>query len=94
MRENLSKRSQIVGGVAVALAASLTVGAPGTAEAAPVKFANCTAMHKYYKHGVAKSQAAAGKQVRQGHGKAVVKPTVYTANIASDRDKDGTACEA
>jgi hypothetical protein len=45
-------------------------------------------------HGVAKSTAAAAKQVKAGYGKPAVKPKVYWANVKSDRDKDGTACEA
>ena len=51
-------------------------------------------MHKVYKHGVAKSSTAAAKQVRAGYGRPAVKPLVYRANIKSDRDRDGTACEA
>ena len=53
-------------------------------------FANCTAMHKVWHHGVAKSRAASR---RDGHG-APVKPGVYAANQKSDRDHDGVACEA
>jgi hypothetical protein len=90
----MSKTRRIAASVAVALAATIAIGTAGKAEAAPVKFANCTAMHKHYKHGVAKSKVAAAKQVRQGNGKPAVKPMVYKANINSDRDKDGTACEA
>jgi hypothetical protein len=51
-------------------------------------------MHHVYKHGVAKSTAAANHQVRAGYGRPAVKPKVYAANAFSDRDKDGTACEA
>ena len=51
-------------------------------------------MHKVYKHGVAKSSTAAARQVRAGYGRPAVKPRVYRANLKSDRDKDGTACEA
>ena len=36
----------------------------------------------------------ANKQVRAGNGRPAVKPAVYAANKKSDRDKDGTACEA
>jgi Excalibur calcium-binding domain len=50
--------------------------------------------HKVYKHGVAKSSTAAARQVRAGYGRPAVKPLVYRANLKSDRDKDGTACEA
>jgi hypothetical protein len=74
--------------------ATLAMGAVNPADAAGRSFANCTAMHKVYKHGVAKSRAAATKQVRAGYGRPAVKPAVYAANKKSDRDKDGTACEA
>jgi hypothetical protein len=69
--------------------------APATAQ---TNYANCTALHRDFKHGVAKSYKAAKKQVRQGygmpaHGKHARK--VYWANYKSlDRDRDGTACEA
>ena len=83
----------------IGLAAATAVVAPIAVTAAPANaatssLANCTAMHKVYKHGVAKSSTAAAKQVRAGYGRPAVKPLVYRANVNSDRDKDGTACEA
>ncbi|CAL4859900.1 excalibur calcium-binding domain-containing protein [Microbacterium sp. MM2322] len=59
-------------------------------------FANCTAMHKTYKGGVAKSGVKYNKV--RGKNKAFkVKPTIstalYNANKKMDRDKDGIACE-
>jgi len=74
-----------------ALVAPITVAGPADAA---THFANCTAMHHVYKHGVARSAAAANHQVRMGYGRPAVKPAVYAANSSSDRDKDGTACEA
>jgi hypothetical protein len=56
-------------------------------------YPNCTAMHRVWKHGVARSVKAANKQVRTGHYKPAVKPAVYRVNNESDADKDGTACE-
>lgn len=79
--------------VALAFATAAAVLVPGQAEAA-TRFANCTAMHKVYKYGVAKSNAAADYQVRHGNHRPAVRPKVYYANIRSDRDHDGTACEA
>lgn len=76
-----------------AAAASAMVLVPGQADAATT-FANCTAMHKVYRYGVAKSVSAANYQVRRGNHRPAVKPRVYSANIKSDRDHDGTACEA
>jgi Ni/Co efflux regulator RcnB len=78
------------------LAATAAVVAPlavsgGAANAVtPKHYANCTAMHKVYKHGVAKSSAASR---HDGHG-ALVAPRVYALNTGSDRDHDGVACEA
>ncbi len=89
----ITVRKIIFGLVAATLVASpLAMSAP--ANAATRSFANCTAMHKVYKHGVAKSSTAAARQVRAGYGRPAVKPLVYRANVKSDRDKDGTACEA
>jgi Spy/CpxP family protein refolding chaperone len=81
-----------------ALAASaLLVGA--TALAAPAEartarhFSNCTAMHKVYPHGVGKPGA---KDHTSGTPVTSFKRSLplYNANTASDRDKDGIACEA
>ena len=55
-------------------------------------FANCTAMHRVYPHGVGKLGA---------HDRTSGTPvttfkrdnTLYRANARSDRDKDGIACE-
>jgi hypothetical protein len=82
-----------LGALAAAAVTSLVIGTATPAHAAKT-YANCTAMHKVYKHGVAKSGTAANKQVRAGYGRPAVKPKVYAANTKSDRDKDGTACEA
>ena len=75
------------------LLACLSGGPAGAA----TTFANCTAMHKKYPHGVGKSGARdliSGRYIR---GKSVttfkVSTALYTANKKSDRDKDGVACE-
>jgi hypothetical protein len=61
------------------------------AYAAAKKFKNCTELNKVYPGGVAKPGA-----VNKG-GATKNQPTVnaalYKANIKSDRDKDGIACE-
>ncbi len=81
-----------------AAAAALTVTGIGSADAAQLKYSNCTALHQDFKHGVARSAAAAAKQVRDGYGRPAYGTharNVYWANHANlDRDKDGTACEA
>ncbi len=90
--------------VAALLAASPAVGAltspaeAASAEAASgTKYASCDALHKQFKHGVARSSAAANKQVRNGYTRPSTTArakAVYRANSANlDRDKDGTACE-
>ena len=89
----MNKTRLTAASVLAAVTATLAVGVTAPADAA-TKFANCTAMHKVYKHGVAKSSTAAARQVRAGYGRPAVKPLVYRANLKSDRDKDGTACEA
>jgi hypothetical protein len=59
--------------------------------AAAKKFKNCTELNKVYPGGVAKPGA-----INKG-GATKKQPTVnaalYKANIKSDRDKDGIACE-
>jgi hypothetical protein len=85
----------VLASTAAVAALSLTLVAPANAQ---LKYANCTALHKDFKHGVAKGPKAAAKQVRDGYGKPAYGPharKVYWANRANlDRDKDGTACEA
>lgn len=58
----------------------------------PVKYANCTALNMVYPHGVGRPGAK-----DQSSGVPVTTFTVdlatYNLNTASDRDKDGIACE-
>jgi hypothetical protein len=93
-----------MGRVAVALCVvAMVVGVPISADAAagatkPHSFKNCTAMHKVYKHGIAKSTAAWHNEKKHGNGLKGAKPKIssawYALNKKSDRDKDGVACEA
>lgn len=80
----------------LALSVPLVIGAgPTTAQAAAPKaprYANCTALNKVYRHGVARKGAAdktKGVKVRNF----TVNDVVYRANTHLDRDKDGIACE-
>lgn len=78
------------------LAAILTTTAlmfTATPAEAVTDYANCDAMHRDFKYGVAKSKAAANRQYRTGHYRPAVRPAYYAANDESDADKDGTACE-
>lgn len=85
-------RSVKAGLVTVALAASALTFSASPAEAVR-DYANCDAMHRDFKYGVAKSKRAATRQWRTGHYRPAVKPRVYRVNDESDADNDGTACE-
>ena len=65
----------------------------GAALPKPVKYENCTALNKVYKHGVAKKdgkdKVSTGKPVTTF----IVYPAAYGKNTGLDRDKDGVACE-
>jgi hypothetical protein len=102
--------------VALAVAMGLVVVPAAAAQAAPApaaqvqvtqlktvkaaKYKNCTAMHKKYAGGVAKSSKVRNTKTVAGHkvhAKSSHKPKVsaalYSANKGLDRDKDGIACE-
>lgn len=82
-----------------ALSLPLTALSGPSAEAASYHYANCTALHKDFKHGVGKSNA---KDKVKGKTKPVTtfkrSTTIYNAavtyNKRLDADKDGVACEA
>jgi len=75
----------------VAVCAVISIGSIPNANAGAKKFKNCTELNKVYPGGVAKPGA-----VNKG-GATKNEPTIdaalYKANIKSDRDKDGIACE-
>jgi tetrahydromethanopterin S-methyltransferase subunit D len=88
----LARRRALPGLIGVAVLASLaTIGA---ADAANVPhFANCTAMHRVYPHGVGLVGAhdhTSGDPVTNF----ARRPMVYRANKGSDADGDHIACEA
>jgi hypothetical protein len=87
--------------VAVTLIATgpcgLSCVAAGAASAKPVpiiRFANCTAMHRVYPHGVGRTGA---RDKVRGKTKPVttffVNTRLYNANTRMDADRDGIACE-
>ena len=85
-----------IGKTSVALAAasfaSIAISLPANAATTPHKFANCDAMRRVFAHGVGKIGAkdkTSGTPVTN-FARA---PRWYAKNIASDRDKDGIACE-
>jgi hypothetical protein len=80
--------------VSVGMATLFGLTAVGVLPAhAATHYANCTALHKHYRYGVARSAKAATYQVNTGHYRPHVSASLYAANSGSDRDKDGTACE-
>jgi hypothetical protein len=81
---------------AIALATSfITVTAPS--QAAAPSYRSCDALTRVWPHGVAKSQKAANKAVRDGYSRPAYGKrarAVYWENHGNlDRDNDGTACE-
>jgi hypothetical protein len=68
-----------------------------SADAATLYYSSCSKLAVKFHHGVARSRAAALRQVRNGYGSpayASVAQKVYWANYKRlDRDRDGTACE-
>jgi uncharacterized membrane protein len=100
-KDSLVRLSRIAAAVtALALTAPVvTVALSTSAEATAGKsYSSCDKLHKDFKHGVAKSSAAAQKQVNQGYGRPSTtqkaKNVYWTNHSRLDRDKDGTACEA
>lgn len=77
---------------AAGMTASALIFTASPAQAA-TDYANCDALHRDFRYGVARSDRAADRQVRTGHYRPAVKPRVYRANDESDADNDGTACE-
>jgi hypothetical protein len=80
----------IVAGCAAIGASASPAGASTTAAKART-FANCTEMHKVYPHGVGRRGASQKGGPLTGHW--YVSNALYEANVKSDRDKDGIACE-
>jgi hypothetical protein len=86
-----SKPAAVILGVALAIS---TVAPVTNASAVVARtFANCTAMHRVYKHGVGRRHAhdhTSGTPVTNFYRN----NALYYANRKSDRDGDGIACEA
>ena len=76
-----------------AVIVTLTGAFAAPAQAATPKFKNCTAMHKTYKNGVAKSAHAATHAKPANIRVPKVSTALYAAHRGLDRDKDGVACE-
>ncbi|MEK3977871.1 excalibur calcium-binding domain-containing protein [Psychrobacillus sp. FSL K6-2836] len=80
----------------ILLSATLLLGvstiSPTTTDAASKTFANCKELNKTYKGGVSKAANIKNKGGKTKYTPFVSKE-IYEANIKSDRDKDGIACE-
>ncbi|QUG41331.1 excalibur calcium-binding domain-containing protein [Psychrobacillus sp. INOP01] len=78
------------------LSATLVFGvstiSPTVTDAAAKSFKNCTELNKTYQGGVAKAANIKNKGGKTKYTPFVSKE-IYDANIKSDRDKDGIACE-
>lgn len=86
-----------IAAAAAATALSLSVISLATPADAATYYSSCTKLTHVWPHGVAKSAAAAQRQVNQGYGRPASGPrarAVYWENYRRlDRDRDGTACE-
>ena len=82
--------------VSAVAVAGLTVAASPASAAVPAKYKNCTALQKYYPHGVGKSTArdkTSGTPVTTFKRSTKIYTAAIRANKGLDRDKDGIACE-
>jgi hypothetical protein len=86
---------QIAAALSAATLLAVTFSAPVAADAmhSARHFANCTAMHKVYPHGVGRKHAH--DHVTSGTPVTNFKRSnpLYAANSGSDRDHDHVACE-
>jgi hypothetical protein len=72
----------------------VVVGSASPAAAEPdTKFGSCKAMRVVDPNGVALTQRAVKRAVKQGYRKPLLCPIAYDANKRLDRDGDGVACE-
>ena len=79
--------------VAIALGGALVTFAAPTASAEPdTRFDTCRQMRAVDPQGVARTERAARKAVRQGFRAPLVCPIAYRANAHLDPDGDGVAC--
>jgi hypothetical protein len=77
--------------IAFVLAFGLIIGFSNPTYAAAKKFKNCTELNKVYPGGVARPGAVNKGGTTQNQP--TINAALYKANIKSDRDKDGIACE-
>src|ERR1700712_3954314 len=78
---------------AAAAAAALILGTAPPSRAAAQHFKNCTAMNKFYPHGVGRPGAHDKSSDHKPVTNFKVSSSLYAANHGSDRDDDHIACE-
>jgi hypothetical protein len=77
--------------IVITVCLGLVITFPTKSNAAVTKFKNCTELNKVYPGGVAKPGAVnKGGAIKK---EPFIDAALYKANIKSDRDKDGIACE-
>lgn len=95
-RQGRGLRAMSAALTAVVASAALVGTASPASAAVPAKYKNCTALHKYYPHGVGKSTArdkTSGKPVTTFKRSTKLYNAAIKANKRLDADKDGIACE-
>lgn len=95
-RQAQARRAMSAALTAVVASAALVVTAGPASAAVPAKYKNCTALQKYYPHGVGKSTAhdrTSGKPVTTFKRSTKIYTAAIKANKRLDGDKDGIACE-
>jgi hypothetical protein len=78
----------------LALSVVLTLGMAEIPAEAAHHYRNCTALHRDWRYGVAKSKRAARREVHDGYHYPHVSRRLYRANRTLDANNDGVACEA
>lgn len=80
----------------VAVIGAAVLPAPADAAPAVTVYPNCTAIHRVYSGGIAKSGVTVNRTPsgnRPLKGTVKTSTALYNANRKSDRDHDGIACE-
>ena len=81
---------------ALALAAVgglMLVGAPAASAEPDTRFGSCREMRAVDPNGVARTERAVARAVKQGFRTPLLCPVAYRANARLDTDGDGVACE-
>ena len=69
------------------------LGAPPASAEPDTRFGSCREMRAVDPNGVARTERAVARAVKQGFRAPLLCPVAYDANRRLDRDGDGVACE-